>query len=158
MTTMTTGNFSWQWLTFDEISTPLLYTLLQLRQEVFVIEQKCLFLDADGKDPACVHGFGFRNGPTGSELIAHARIVPPGLAYPELSIGRVVTAANARGGGLGRTLMTETLNECQRRFPNQPITIGAQLYLQNFYESFGFVVIGTPYSEDDIMHVDMTRA
>jgi ElaA protein len=154
MTNTNPGDISWQWLTFDEIATPLLYTLLQLRQEVFVIEQKCLFLDADGKDPACVHGFGFRDG----QLIAHARIVPPGLAYPEMSIGRVVTAASARGGGLGRTLMTETLNESQRRFPNQPITIGAQLYLQSFYESFGFVVIGEPYNEDDIMHVDMTRA
>ena len=146
---------TWRWLGFDELTPVDLYALMKLRQEVFVVEQNCVYLDADGLDPSCIHGMA--TATDDAALVAHARLVPAGLAYATPSIGRVVTAPRARGWGLGRTLMTKALAESESRFPAKVITIGAQLYLQRFYESFGFAAVGRPYEEDGIMHIEMTR-
>ncbi len=128
---------------------------MELRQQVFVVEQKCVYLDADGLDTACIHGLASSN----ATLVAYARILPPGLAFDAAaSIGRVVTHPSARGTGLGRALVAEALRETQHRFPTHDITIGAQAYLRRFYEAFGFAAIGEPYDEDGIMHIHMTRA
>jgi ElaA protein len=142
----------WNWLPFDDLSVALLYSVLQLRQQVFVVEQNCVFLEADGKDIDCVHGCAIRDG----QLVAYGRVAPPGLLYPETSIGRVAVALSARGDGLGRQAFGLAMKEACVRFDSQPITIGAQCYLQMFYESFGFVVVGEPYDLEGIPHVDMT--
>lgn len=149
-----TSGVSWRWLAFDQLSVAELYHIMELRQRVFVVEQHCVYLDADGHDPHCVHGIGTID----HELVAYARLVPPGRTFPAPSIGRVVTAPRARGWGLGRTLMLQAIAESGRRYPGLAITIGAQLYLQPFYESLGFSAVGAPYDEDAIMHIDMVRS
>ena len=126
---------------------------MQLRQQVFVVEQNCLYLDADGHDPVCIHGLGFRS----RQLVAYARILPAGRTYETAAIGRVVTAPATRGSGLGRMLMNEAIGECTSRYPTEPISIGAQLHLRAFYETLGFIATGEPYDEDGIMHIDMVR-
>ncbi len=147
-------NVGWSWLPFANLSTRELYGILALRQRVFVVEQTCPYLDADGRDPTCWHGMGATDDLT---LVASARIVPPGLVYAEPSIGRVVTAPSARGHGVGRELMLEAIDQTKRLYPGQGIRIGAQRYLEKFYTSLGFVTVGEPYDEDAIVHVEMFR-
>jgi ElaA protein len=142
------------WEPFSALSATELYELMELRQRVFVVEQNCVYLDADGHDPSCIHGVARRGG----RIVACARIVPPGITYDAVSIGRVAIDRSVRGHGFGHDLIRSALDECDARFPREPITIGAQLYLQVFYEGHGFVAIGQPYVEDGIEHVDMHRS
>lgn len=137
----------WRALTADA-----LYDALALRQRVFVIEQRCIYLDCDGRDRSASHLFGRR--PTG-ELVAYARLFSPGVVYPEASIGRVVTDPRSRGEGLGRALMNEAIARLHAAHGPLPIRIGAQRYLERFYEELGFVIAGEPYIEDEIPHVEM---
>ena len=144
---------TWDWLPFDRLSGRQVHDLLALRQRVFIVEQHCAFLDADGVDPRCWHGLGWKDG----ALVACARIVPPGLKYAEPAIGRVVTAPEVRRTGAGRELMLEAIAQTQRLYPGQAIRLGAQRYLEKFYGSLGFVPIGAPYDEDGIPHIEMLR-
>ncbi|MFD2785584.1 GNAT family N-acetyltransferase [Hymenobacter rubripertinctus] len=146
---------TWTLKPFAELTTAELYALLQLRSEVFVVEQTCPFQDIDGLDQAAWHLLGHAPG---GALAAYARLFGPGGAYPEASIGRVVSSPRHRRTGLGRELMRESLAAIGRLFGPQPIQIGAQLYLQTFYESFGFQQVGEGYLEDDIAHLHMVRA
>lgn len=139
---------------FDALTLAELYALLQLRSEVFVVEQTCAFQDIDGHDQAALHLLGYT---AAGELAAYARLFAAGRSYPQASIGRVVTAPRHRGHGLGRQLLHEALAQCEAQFRPQPIKIGAQQYLQAFYESFGFVAEGEGYLEDGIPHVHMVR-
>lgn len=138
---------------FDSLTVKELYAILKLRSEIFVVEQNCVFLDTDGKDLSCQHLMLYQN----KELMAYARIVPAGLSFTEPSIGRIVSSHAARGKGFGKQLVSLAIANCQRLYGNKPIKIGGQLYLKSFYESFGFVVYGEEYLEDDIVHVDMVR-
>lgn len=148
----TVARVIWDLKPFAELSAQRLYSLLVLRQAVFVVEQNCPFPEADGIDPLCRHLTGWRDG----ELLACARLVPAGVKHAERSIGRVATAPQARGGGLGRALMREAISRLFSEEPDTPIRLGAQLYLEkSFYESFGFRRIGEVYDEDGIPHVDM---
>src|SRR6476619_4186764 len=124
-----------QWLLkkFEELTPYQLYAILQLRNEVFVVEQNCIFQDADDKDQQCYHLMGFSN----NKLVAYTRIVPAGVAYTEASIGRVVTSPAARRMGAGKLLMQQSINTLYNLFGNVAIKIGAQLHLKKFYESFG---------------------
>ena len=131
-----------------------LYQLLQLRVLVFVVEQDCPFQDLDGQDATALHLLGCTA--TG-ELAAYARLFGPGAYYPEASIGRVVTAPAYRRHGLGRELMNQALTQCAAVFGPQPVKIGAQYYLRNFYQSFGFAQQGNIYLEDGIEHIYMIR-
>jgi len=140
---------------FDALQLTQLYQALSLRQEVFVVEQTCYYLDADGKDLSARHLLGTN---AAGELVAYARILPKGIAYPDYpAIGRVITSAKVRGTGAGRALMTEAIACCERWCGAGPIKIGAQSYLEHFYRSFGFEVVGEPYLEDGIPHVHMIR-
>lgn len=130
------------------------YDLLALRSAVFVVEQTCIFQDADGVDLQASHLLG-RN-PQG-ELVALLRIVDPGVKYAEPSIGRVITAPAIRGTGTGRSLVHRGLAECARLWPGQGIRISAQARLERFYREFGFATQGEPYLEDDIPHLEMLR-
>ena len=143
----------WQWLPFDGLSGRQLHDVFQLRAKVFVVEQRCAYLDLDGADLQCWHGLGSEGG----VLVATARLVPPGLKYTEPAIGRVVTAPEVRGRGLGRELMLEAIAQTRRLYPGQPIRVQAQRYLERFYESLGFAATSQPYDEDGIPHVDMLR-
>jgi len=145
---------TWTWLPFDRLTTRQLYDVLRLRQRVFVVEQNCPFLEADGVDLKCWHGLGTDDAGT---LLATARIVPPGLKTPEPAIGRVVTAPEARRTGLGRELMQEAIAQTRRLYPGQPIYLGGQRYLERFYRSLGFEPFGEPYEEDGIPHLHMRR-
>ena len=144
------------WLTkpFDALTVPELYALLQLCSEVFVVEQTCPFQDIDGQDQAAHHLLGYAD--TG-ELAAYARLFDAGISYAQASIGRVVTSPRYRRFGLGRQLLQQAIMQCDTLFGAQPIKIGAQLYLQAFYESFGFVQQGEGYLEDGIPHIYMLR-
>jgi len=146
---------TWRWLRWQDFSADRLYELLRLRSAVFVVEQACAFQDLDGYDAASEH---LCASAAAGELLAYARLLPPGLKYPEPSIGRVVTAQAVRRSGLGRELMRQTLAGCRARYPGRPIRIGAQRRLERFYAEFGFVTAGKPYLEDDIWHVDMLLA
>ncbi len=144
----------WTTKPFDALSLAELYALLQLRSEVFVVEQTCVFQDIDGHDQAAYHLLGYT---AAGELAAYARLFAPGSSYVQVSIGRVVSSPRHRRGGLGRALLTQAIAECEALFGAQPIKIGAQCYLQAFYESFGFVPQGEPYLEDGIPHQYMLR-
>ncbi|MEP6512298.1 MAG: GNAT family N-acetyltransferase [Parafilimonas sp.] len=129
-----------------------LYKILQLRNEVFVVEQNCVYLDADNKDQSCYH----LAGSDGDLLVAYTRLMPAGIAYKkEASIGRVVTSAAYRNTGIGRILMQKSIEQCRLLFNDARIKIGAQLYLQSFYESFGFKQLSDIYLEDGIEHIEM---
>jgi ElaA protein len=142
---------TWICKKFGELSPGELYAVLQLRNEVFVVEQNCVFQDADNKDQPSFHLMGWKD----SALMAYTRLVPPGVAYEEASIGRVVTSITARGSGIGRMLMQQSILECRRLYGNRVIRIGAQLYLKEFYSSLGFIPTGGIYPEDGIDHIQM---
>ncbi len=149
----------WRCLPFAALSADTLYRLLRLRSEVFVVEQNCVFLDMDGLDAQCLHVLGEVVDADGTpHLHASTRLVPPGLAFAEASIGRAVTAPAARGGGIGHALMNESVRLLERLWGPQPIRIGAQAHLEAFYNRHGFVSDNKPYVEDGIPHIEMIRA
>ena len=146
---------NWTFKSFPELSAPELYDALKLRQEVFVVEQHCAYLDADGKDIHSHHLLGYNES---LKLVCYARLVHPGISYPEASIGRVVSDPFLRGRGTGRRLLEKALACMEETFGKIPIRIGAQAYLRPFYESFGFEVTETEgYFEDGILHYIMLR-
>ena len=145
---------TWTTKPFDSLTLAELYALLQLRSEVFVVEQTCAFQDIDGQDHAATHLLGHTE--TG-ELAAYTRLFNAGISYPEASIGRVVTSPKFRRYGLGRELLRQSIAAIATLFGEQPIQIGAQLYLKEFYESFGFRQHGEGYLEDGIPHIHMIR-
>ena len=130
---------------------------MEVRQKVFVVEQKCAYRDADGSDPLALHLLGWRSTPEGLVVSAYARLFPPGVKYKEASIGRVLTDPDVRGSGLGKAVMTEAIQRVQDADWGSAIRIGAQMYLEQFYEEFGFSRVSEPYLEDDIWHVEMLR-
>jgi ElaA protein len=138
---------------FQELNVNQLYEVLRLRSEVFVVEQKCVFLDLDDKDQQSYHLLLFAEG----KLAAYSRLVPAGLSYHEVSIGRVVTSPAFRGSGLGRKVMELAIQGCEELFGLNDIRIGAQTYALNFYKSLGFFANGNTYDEDGIEHIEMVR-
>ena len=143
----------WQISRFDELTPRALYALLQARQDVFVLEQQCLFQDLDDADEKALHLLGSVEG----KLVAYLRIFAPGVKHAEVCIGRVLTTRDVRRTGAGRLLMAEGLRHVEERFPGQRVRIGAQQYLEAFYASFGFATVSAPYDEDGIPHVEMLR-
>lgn len=140
---------------FPELSTAELYAVVQLRVEVFILEQHCFYRELDGLDQQCIHLMAF--DPNNETLAAYSRIVPPGLAFSEPAIGRVITAAAYRGTGLGRELMKRSIVLCETHYPHQAIRIGAQAHLQEFYAELGFRAASDIYDEDGIPHLEMLR-
>lgn len=142
----------WHWQPFHRLSLAQLYDAINLRQRVFVIEQNCLYLDADGLDPSCWHGLGYDENGT---LLACARIVPPKLRYSEPSIGRVIVCEQCRGKGIGQTLMQQAIAQTSDLYPGLPIRISAQAHLEVFYRTLGFTAVGELYDDTGIPHIDM---
>jgi ElaA protein len=145
----------WQWSTYAALSKPDLYAIIQQRQQVFILEQRCLYLDLDGLDLPAWHLMGWQGDGNERELVAYLRCLPPGVRYPEPSLGRILTAPSVRGTGLGRQIIARGIALAQRTFPTEPIRIAAQLHLQAFYAQFGFAPISEAYDEDGIPHIDM---
>jgi ElaA protein len=150
-------DFIWQWSRFSELTPEDLYAVVRLREAVFIVEQNCPYPDADGRDPKAWHLLGWVQSPTDKALVAYARVFEPGARYDEGSIGRVVTAPEVRGTGVGKALMAEALRRIESLAPGQPIKIAAQRRLEDFYLRLGFRVVSAPYEEDGIIHVDMLR-
>jgi len=148
---------TWQWSAYEDLSREELYAILARRQEVFIIEQQCIYPDLDGIDPHAFHLMGWRMVDDRRELLAYLRCVHPGIKYAEVSLGRVLSAPAARGTGIGRALLAEALQQTARVYPGQAIRISAQRYLEKFYAGFGFVSTSEPYDEDGIPHVEMLR-
>lgn len=141
----------WTCKKFEELSNEELYKIIQLRLSVFVVEQNCPYQDCDDKDQESWHMMGWHN----NQLMAYSRLIPPGIAYEDPSIGRVVTSKSVRGTRMGKELMVRSVEHAHHLFGKVPITIGAQLYLTRFYESVGFTIISDVYLEDGIEHIKM---
>ena len=145
---------NWAYFRFAELGVHDLYDALALRSQVFVMEQACIFQDADGVDLHSGHLLG-RSG--AGVLLAYLRVVDAGIKYAEPSLGRVATALQARGTGLGRALVMHGVARCTAAWPGQGCRIGAQARLEKFYGEFGFVRDGGDYIEDGIPHCEMLR-
>jgi ElaA protein len=145
----------WHDRPFGELSVVDLYAILALRGRVFVVEQASAYLDADGLDPASRHLWAESARPGRAEdIIAYLRIVPAGARYAEVSLGRIVTAPEVRGTGLGRTLVQRGLAAVGA----VPVRIAAQAYLERFYGEFGFRRDGDTYLDDGVAHLEMLRS
>lgn len=144
----------WECKLFNELTNEELYKILQLRIEVFAVEQNVVYQDCDNKDFKSYHFTGTLN----DNLLAYSRIIPPGISYTEVaSIGRVVTSPLARGQSLGKQLFKKSLEQLYRLFGKVPVIISAQVYLVKFYENFSFMQQGDNYIEDSIPHVTMIK-
>jgi ElaA protein len=145
---------TWQWTRFTGLSGDDVYDMLALRSLIFVVEQDCVYIDADGVDRQAWHLLGRDEE---GRLLAYVRAVDPGIKYEMPSIGRVVVDPSQRGTGLGHELIAEALRRCAEVWPGQANRISAQAHLQRFYGRHGYVADGEGYLEDDIPHIAMER-
>ncbi len=151
---------TWQWAAFDEIDGPTVHAMMAARQQVFVLEQQCLYPDIDGLDPRAYHLLGWQVGDGERKLTAYLRCFAPRAKdadQNDVVLGRVLTVQAVRGKGLGRQLMAEGMRRVEQHFPGCRVRISAQQHLQRFYGDFGFVAVSDGYLEDGIPHVDMHR-
>ncbi|MFT6712231.1 MAG: ElaA protein [Arenicella sp.] len=146
----------WQYKSFEQLTVNQLYDILKLRQDVFVIEQQCIYPDIDQVDKTAAHLFAYDD--QGQGICAYLRMLAPGVKYKQVAMGRILTSESSRGTGLGKALVKEALQVVEREYPKQAIKISAQVYLIEFYRDFDFVVISEPYDEDGIQHIDMLRS
>ena len=142
---------TWTCIPFNDLNPAELYAILKLRSQVFVVEQNCVYLDCDDKDHQSHHLCGWEN----NSLVAYSRLMPPGLAYEDASIGRVITSFSIRRTGAGKELMHVAMKKVEELFQSKSITISAQFYLRSFYESLGFLQVSDVYLEDHIDHIKM---
>jgi ElaA protein len=145
---------AWRWNRFERLAGDDVYDLLALRSEIFVMEQRCVYLDADGLDRHAWHLLG---RDADRRLLAYARVVDPGRKFDVPAIGRVVVHGSRRGTGLGHALVAEALRRCAEAWPGAANRIGAQSHLQDFYRRHGYVTVGEPYLDVGIPHVEMER-
>ena len=143
----------WKIKSFDKLTIKELYAILKIRQEVFIVEQTCYYLDADGYDEKAIHIWGEKD----EEIVAYCRIFEPKIKYPESSLGRVLTNPSYRNLKLGKVLLKIALNTIDTKFDTPNVRISAQDYLLRFYSEFGFISTGVEYLEDDIPHTEMLR-
>ena len=139
--------------TFQELTTQELYDILQLRSEVFVVEQDCVYQDIDGKDQKSLHVMGYQN----ETLVAYTRVFKPGDYFKEASIGRVVVKASERQHQYGYAIMKASIEAIQHHFKSGIIKISAQTYLKRFYNNLEFFEVGGEYLEDGIPHIGMLK-
>ncbi|WP_435945697.1 GNAT family N-acetyltransferase [Dryocola sp. BD586] len=145
----------WQDLHHSELDVPSLYTVLALRNAVFVVEQNCPYQDLDGDDLVGEnrHILGWRDG----RLVAYARILKSASGLEPVVIGRVIVDASVRGEKLGYKLMEQAMASCRQHWPDSSIYLGAQAHLQAFYARFGFKPVTEIYDEDGIAHIGMAN-
>ena len=138
---------------FNELSTHELYVILQLRSEVFVVEQNCVYQDLDNKDLEAYHVLGILD----KEIVAYARIFKPGDYFLESSIGRIVVKKEFRKFQYGYKLVENSIQFIENNLQQNTILISAQSYLTKFYNSLGFIRVGEEYLEDGIPHIKMLK-
>lgn len=143
----------WHFKKFEALNPYELYQIMQLRNEVFVVEQNCVYNECDGKDPKCLHLWCTLNG----EIAAYCRIVPPGVSYDEPSFGRIVSKPGYRDRKLGHQMMSFILQVIENYYNTTSVKISAQVYLEKFYEQYGFHQTSEHYLEDTLPHMEMTR-
>ncbi len=148
------SELQWKCTGFNELSPHQLYSILRLRMDVFVMEQDCAYQDMDNCDQDALHVTAMQD----AELLCYARLLPPGVKYQTVSIGRVITQKSIRRDGFGKRLMSKSLEYCQQYWPGETITISAQQHLEKFYCELGFVTESEPYLEDGIPHIQMRQA
>ena len=136
---------------FEELTALESMRIYQLRQQVFMLEQECLYPDIDNLDPSCLHLLGMRN----KQLISYLRIVPPGHHFKDPALGRIIVTPTYRGGEIGPELIRKGIQLCRKTYPDQGISIEAQYPLQKYYEQFGFIALGPVYEVDNIPHIHM---
>ncbi len=146
-------DITWKIKSFTEITSEELYAILKIRQEVFIVEQTCYYLDADGYDQKALHVWAEKN----DQIVAYCRVFPQGIKYKEASIGRVLTHYDFRNLNLGKILIKMALETIKSRYKTESCRISAQDYLLKFYSEFGFKDIGKKYLEDDIPHTEMVK-
>jgi len=139
--------------TFQELTSKELYDLLQLRSEVFVVEQDCVYQDLDGKDENALHVIGKKN----NKIVAYTRVFKPGDYFKEASIGRVVVSKEERQHKYGYDIMDASIKAVNDYFNETKIKLSAQTYLKKFYNNLGFKEVGEEYLEDGIPHIAMVR-
>jgi ElaA protein len=139
------------WKEFNELSLDDLYSILNLRQKVFVLEQDCPYIDADYSDQDAFHLLGYKD----NDLIAYLRAFKPGIKYEGSSLGRIVTEINSRDLGVGKKIIKEGVKFLRKEYPDNEIIISAQHRLEDFYIDLGFTSRGEVYLEDDIDHIQM---
>ena len=144
-------SLDWQAYSFEELDVGRIYAILQLRQQVFIVEQSCIYNDLDGLDKDGFHLCAWQ----GEKLCAYVRCLPPGLVYTESAMGRIVVNPEARGLKLGRELVKRGIAFNLARWPDSGLRIGAQTYLESFYTELGFETDGEAYDEDGISHLKM---
>lgn len=144
-------SFEWRILDFQELSNEQLYGILKFRQSVFIMEQECAYLDLDDKDQASAHVLCLQD----TELKAYQRCLPPGVSYPESSLGRIAVDPDLRGRQLGKKLVQKGIDYNLEHWPGKDICISAQAHLQDYYTTLGFCSEGLEYMEDNIPHRKM---
>lgn len=142
---------AWQLKTYEQLTKDELYKILQLRINVFVVEQETFYEDLDDHDQNALHLTYIKDG----KILAYTRILPPGEKFEEASLGRVITCKETRGTGLGKDMLTRVMAEIKERWPQAAVFIQAQAYLENFYGAFGFKAISEPYMYECLPHMDM---
>ena len=142
---------NWQIKKYNELTTDEIYEILRVRNEVFVVEQKCPYQDCDSKDKSAYHLFSMEDG----NIISYLRVLEKGISYKEISIGRVLVAKNARGKGLAKEGISKAINFIRNNLKEASIRISAQAYLISFYKTLGFSEVSEVYLEDDIPHIEM---
>lgn len=138
---------------FDQLSVRELYKILQLRSEVFVVEQNCVYQDIDGKDEQALHIIGTE----GDQLVGYARCFPPGIYFEEAAIGRVIVRQDYRDRKLGHEVLKAAMEAIMEYYEADEIRLSAQLHLTSFYQYHGFKPVGSDYLEDGIPHINMIR-
>ena len=151
------STIEWQWSDFAQLSAHDVHAILALRQDVFVLEQQCLYRDIDEIDLQSAHLLGWQRHGTQRTLVAYLRYIPAGIVSVEAAIGRVACARAARGIGLGKQLFAAGVLHADQQHPTDGLRISAQQYLENFYTGFGFTTCSAPYLEDGIWHIAMQR-
>jgi len=148
----------WQWSSFEQLSATALYHVLAVRQDVFILEQQCLYADIDWFDQRAYHLLGWQKEMAGQrQLVAYLRGMGPGIKYEDATLGRVLTVNPVRATGIGKMLLSEGIRRIEQQFPGARIRISAQRHLEKFYQHQGFRTVSEPYEEDGIPHLEMLR-
>ena len=142
---------TWKIQRYEELTKEDLYKIIQLRVNVFIVEQQTCYEDLDNHDQNSIHISYVRDG----KIFAYTRLLPPGEKFEMASLGRVITSQEARGTGLGKEMIQLALDTIEKTWPGSEVFIQAQNYLKNFYSSFGFEAVSEPYIYDSLPHLDM---